>query len=164
MTEATTRAELMNHPVLRMFRARMSPKEYEEWLQTEEALVLLCQEASWNKELCGPEFERLRELDEQKAHKRWEHYLNVAKTRIKLNWTPKEQKEFLLLSEEERKDFLAIMAENMMISDLCVPPHFTGYVVCEQCGVVPESEDLKGVSVMTCGWCSVLNYEGETHD
>lgn len=47
-----------------------------------------------------------------------------------------------------------LKAQEMLAVDICiVPPHWTGWVKCELCGLRPERKAHQGDVVAACTWC-----------
>jgi hypothetical protein len=67
---------------------------------------------------------------------------------------PLAAKELAARPESEcSADSLKAIAENIAVDNLIVPPEWTGFATCSNCGAVPFLSTCKGEFVVSCPWC-----------
>lgn len=50
---------------------------------------------------------------------------------------------------------IMIAQESLAIERRIVPPHWTGWIDCEKCGIRPAEKEYAGEKLLTCRWCFV---------
>lgn len=79
----------------------------------------------------------------------------LAKEGLEKEWEANEIVRSQVARDESYKQTLIVMrAENIAVDELIIPPHWTGIIECERCGVMPYLPACHSEKVDFCPWCS----------
>lgn len=137
----------------RIYKASLTAKEFKAWLETEEALELVCYVQGYKPELC---IEELKKLNRRSAERSKKAY---ARNLTKVSEYAKSISQSL--DEQERAGIEK--AKKDMVLEAHIPPSFVHVAECDTCGFIPtDLEDTPRVS--SCPYCELCVSLGVERD
>lgn len=123
----------------------LTVEEWREFKATDEYLWMVARTQGYR----GPAMEELVAKGTKRRTDAWDVALDMARSIIEQDLVDASAH----LPDEQKKGVVRQLAEKLLVEQDIVPPTFTAWSDCQQCGRVPVPEESDEIMAV-CPWCS----------